>query len=333
MATWKKVVVSGSNAELNTLRATSVTASLFGTASYAVNALTSLSSSFATTASYALNAGTSTNINTGSFATTGSNTFIGNQIVSGAVDITGVLTVQNAITTPSGQYFVASSDTSTEMSWGIPFAPNIAVSSGIGSSAAGTSIANISTDGNGDALPTKTWVFNHAGNLIAPGAVSASSFTGSLQGTASIAVTSSYAAVAVSASFATNASSSNFALTALSSSRAANAGTVDSISGNITNNTDNRILTAGGGGTINGEAEFFGKYPDLFSIPIGDVKKSTETKTDVNIKGETYTQNLYYCMFEKLDTEKYMSFYRNMEDTFENYASDEIKKRRRNGGG
>jgi hypothetical protein len=290
MATWKKVVVSGSNAELNTLRATSVTASLFGTASYAVNALTSLSSSFATTASYALNAGTSTNINTGSFATTGSNTFIGNQIVSGAVDITGVLTVQNAITTPSGQYFVASSDTSTEMSWGIPFAPNIAVSSGIGSSAAGTSIANISTDGNGDALPTKTWVFNHAGNLIAPGAVSASSFTGSLQGTASIAVTSSYAAVAVSASFATNASSSNFALTALSSSRAANAGTVDSISGNITNNTDNRILTAGGGGTINGEANL------TFDGTTLDVNGSVVISQDLTVNGTTTfinTQNLY----------------------------------------
>ena len=84
MATWKKVVVSGSNAELNTLRATSVTASLFGTASYAVNALTSLSSSFATTASYALNAGGS-QLATGSFATTGSNTFVGNQIVSGSL--------------------------------------------------------------------------------------------------------------------------------------------------------------------------------------------------------------------------------------------------------
>ena len=88
----------------------------------------------------------------------------------------------------------------------------------------------------------------------------------------------------------------------------------------FSNTNPNIVIKFGDYGTINGEAE-------LFSIPIGDVKKSTETKTDVNIKGETYTQNLYYCMFEKLDTEKYMSFYRNMEDTFENYASDEIKKK------
>ena len=289
MATWKKVVVSGSNAELNTLRATSVTASLFGTASYAVNALTSLSSSFATTASYALNAGGS-QLATGSFATTGSNTFVGNQIVSGAVDITGVLTVQNSITTPAGQYFVVSSDTSTEMSWQVPFAPSIPVSAGVFTGPSGVAIGNTSTDGAGNALPTKNWLFGFDGNLTAPGAVSASSFTGSLQGTASIAVTSSYAAVAVSASFATNASSSNFALTALSSSRAESAGTVDSISGNITNNVNNRVITANGNGTVNGEANL------TFDGTTLDVNGSVVISQDLTVNGTTTfinTQNLY----------------------------------------
>ena len=61
MPNWKKIITSGSDATLNSLNVTSgVTGSLFGTASYATQALTA---SFATTASFALNAGAS--INTG----------------------------------------------------------------------------------------------------------------------------------------------------------------------------------------------------------------------------------------------------------------------------
>jgi hypothetical protein len=139
------------------------------------------SASYALTASYALNGG-GTTVNTGSFATTGSNTFVGNQIISGAVNTTGTLTVQNAITTPSGQYFVVSSDTSTEMSWSVPFAPSIAVSSGIGTGPSGTSIANMSTDSNGDALPIKYWNFNMDGTTTVPG---------NLTGAANLATTGS----------------------------------------------------------------------------------------------------------------------------------------------
>lgn len=138
------------------------------------------SASHALTASYALNGGGTTDIS--GLATTGSNTFVGNQIISGAVDVTGLLTVQNAITTPSGQYFVASSDTSTEMSWSVPFAPSIAVSSGIGTGPSGTSIANISTDSNGDALPIKYWNFNMDGTTTVPG---------NLTGAANLATTGS----------------------------------------------------------------------------------------------------------------------------------------------
>lgn len=72
MPNWKKVIVSGSDAVLNTLNATSgITGSLLGTSSWAENAVTSsyalsalsssyatqaLSSSFATTASFAVSA-------------------------------------------------------------------------------------------------------------------------------------------------------------------------------------------------------------------------------------------------------------------------------------
>jgi hypothetical protein len=129
--------------------------------------------------------------------------------------VAGLLTVQNAITTPPGQYFVASSDTSTEMSWGVPFAPSIAVQSGIGTGPAGTSIANTSTDSNGDALPTKYWNFNMDGTTSMPGGVTASSFTGSLLGTAT---TASFVTTAQTASFVLNAVSSSFATTAATAS-------------------------------------------------------------------------------------------------------------------
>ena len=55
MPNWKKVITSGSDATLTSVTATAgFTGSLFGTSSYATNAL---SASYAITASYALNGG------------------------------------------------------------------------------------------------------------------------------------------------------------------------------------------------------------------------------------------------------------------------------------
>jgi hypothetical protein len=88
MPSWKKVIVSGSDANLNSLGVTtnitapSFTGSLFGT------------SSFATTASFALNGG-GDSINTSSFATTGSNIFSGSQIISGGLVVTNTSSSPN----------------------------------------------------------------------------------------------------------------------------------------------------------------------------------------------------------------------------------------------
>jgi hypothetical protein len=68
--------------------------------------------------------------------------------------------------------------------------------------------------------------------------------------TNTLTVTSSYANQAASASYVLNAVSASYVLNAVSASLAA---TVTSIANNVTNNTDNRVLTATGGGTINGE--------------------------------------------------------------------------------
>lgn len=78
----------------------SFTGSLFGTASYATQALSASFASLATTASYidptfisasaaAAGFGSGGSINTSSFATTGSNTFNGNQTITGSLRVTG----------------------------------------------------------------------------------------------------------------------------------------------------------------------------------------------------------------------------------------------------
>ena len=75
MPSWKKVIVSGSDAFLNTLTVTNgITGSLHGTASWAENAITAsyvlnaVSASYATTASYVLNAVSASYATTASYA-------------------------------------------------------------------------------------------------------------------------------------------------------------------------------------------------------------------------------------------------------------------------
>lgn len=74
------------------------------------------------------------------------------------------------------------------------------------------------------------------------GSLTATSFTGSLQGTASFATSASYAQTSSLANFA------------LSANTAGTASEANSIATAITNNVDNNILTATGGGTIEGES-------------------------------------------------------------------------------
>jgi hypothetical protein len=99
MPSWKKVIVSGSDASLNALTVTNgITGSLHGTASWAQNAITAsyalnaISASHAITASYAINADFLDGKDSTTFATTGSNIFIGNQTVTGSLNITGSTT-------------------------------------------------------------------------------------------------------------------------------------------------------------------------------------------------------------------------------------------------
>ena len=93
MPSWKKIIVSGSDASLSSLNVTNgVTGSLFGTSSYSNNAdlLDGKDSS--------------------TFATTGSNTFIGTQTVTGSLFTSGSNTLVGT-TTLTGSFLVSGSTT------------------------------------------------------------------------------------------------------------------------------------------------------------------------------------------------------------------------------
>lgn len=87
--------------------------------------------------------------------------------------------------------------------------------------------------------------------------ISSTAFTGSLLGTSSYATSALSSSYALTASYASNIPvTSSYALSALSASyslTSTTAATSSYIAAAITNNTDNRVLTATGGGSINGE--------------------------------------------------------------------------------
>ena len=90
---------------------------------------------------------------------------------------------------------------------------------------AGAGTSNLTTGDTGDSLALKTIISGLS-------SVTSTDFTGSLLGTASWATNALTASIATSASYAAS---------------------VNNLTNAITNNTDNRVLTATGGGTINGE--------------------------------------------------------------------------------
>ena len=79
-------------------------------------------------------------------------------------------------------------------------------------------------------------------------------------------------------------------------------------------------------GDLKYEMDIFNKYPDLFCKTYGEIKKLSETVTRTRGNGEKYEDDVYYLSYEKLDTEKYVYFYRNIEQVFEDHdVIDEIE--------
>ena len=89
----------------------------------------------------------------------------------------------------------------------------------------------------------------------------------------------------LSSSFAANASSSLFATTAGTATSATNALTASNITPAITNALDNRVLTANGGGTINGEANL------TFDGTTLNLNGSQIISGDLTVNGTTTTIN------------------------------------------
>lgn len=259
MATWKKIIVSGSNAELNQI-----------TASSGINA-TLLSSQQANFVSYNSASGQLGYFGTGSLTAatasyvTGSNVygpFGSNSILSASV------TSVTDTTTGVGPYYITFKDATT----GFPL--DRVDSTGLTYNAATNTITVTSSYANqalsASYAATASYVLqavsasfattaSYYGGSVTSASYASSSTSASYAQTASYvqtAQTASYVLQAVSASFATtasyvkNAQTASYVLQAVSASLAA---TASNISPAITNNTNDYILTATGGGTINGE--------------------------------------------------------------------------------
>ena len=186
MSTWKKIIISGSDAILN-----SVTASngYFGTASFAINASTAsflsgtvVSASYATTASF---------VNT----LTQTVTISGSVYVSGSVENVNYITFDANASSPAslstGIFSVGSNITVTGSSI------NLYTNSGTVRISGTNLINNTALVVNSGSITATNGIIA-TGSILVNGIVNATSFTGSLQGTAT---TASYVLNAVSSSF------------------------------------------------------------------------------------------------------------------------------------
>jgi hypothetical protein len=234
MATWKKVIVSGSSAQLSALSVDALTSGQVviggGTASLTTTAINGTGNILATTGATGVSM-------TGSF--TGS--FTGNGAGLTGVTATAIFpTTQRTNVTSTDKFFISQSTGQEYINYG-----------DLLTDLAGTNL----TVESSDSLTLATTITGIT-------SITSTSFTGSLLGTSSYASNANLLDGIDSTAFVQNSVTSSmlapYVLTSQTSSMsvlsASYAGTVGSISSNITNNTDNYILTATGGGSINGES-------------------------------------------------------------------------------
>jgi len=238
MATWKKLVVSGSNiSQLN------------NDAGY-------------------LTAGTITQAN--GFASAS---------VNGAILIADSATGSLTFASSSGQGLTLLGTSGPDtITFGLASIPNTSLANS--GSIIGNTVVNLGTT-----VTSLTGLTN----------VSSTSFTGSLLGTASYASNADLLDGLNSTAFVLNSqtssmavSSSLFAITAsfaLSAPTATNALTASNITPAITNELNNRVLTANGGGTINGEANL------TFDGTTLNLNGSQIISGDLTVNGTTTTIN------------------------------------------
>ena len=131
-----------------------------------------------------------------------------------------------------------------------PYSSNLQIAgNGFGQTYLSTNGALVLNPGSGGVGMAGTNQYITAGYFV--GQTAGTVLTGSLLGTSSYA---DNAGTALSSLSATSASFATTASYALNAPNAGNANTASNITPAITNEVDNRVLTANGGGTINGEA-------------------------------------------------------------------------------
>jgi len=249
MATWKKVIVSGSTANLANLQVDSLTSGQVviggGTAgNLTTTAINGTGNIVATTGATGV-------VMTGSF--TGS--FTGNGAGLTGVTATAIFPTLAVTNITSTDKFFISQSTNEFITYG-----------NLLTDLAGTNLAVESSDS-----------LTLATTITGITSITSTNFTGSLLGTASYANNADLLDGLNSTSFVLNSQtssmlapyvltsqtssmsvlSSSYALSAsyaFNATTASNASTVTSIANNVTNNTNNYILTATGGGSINGES-------------------------------------------------------------------------------
>ena len=295
MATWKKVIVSGSNAELNQITASgginailpssqqanfvsyNLTTGQLGyfntgsltaaTASYVTSSNvfgpfgsnSILSASFAISSSQAANAALLNN-QAASFYQNASNInagTLGNAFLPAAINVTSVSasftgSLTGALIGTASWAASASWATNATTATTATNANNVAVTdTTTGTGPYYIMFADGTTGNRAVRVDSSTLTFNATTNVLT---VTSSFASASLS--SSYAVSSSYTLFATSASYASSALSSSYAISssyALFATTASFATSVNNISSAIAGNTDNRVLTATGGGTINGE--------------------------------------------------------------------------------
>jgi hypothetical protein len=219
MATWKKVIVSGSNAELNQI-----------TASGGINA-TLPSAGQSNFVAYNSSTGQFSYAGTGSF-TAATASFVTASNVYGPFGSNSILSASNAATASSTVGTLSAIGTggiSLSTAFNGSTGSTIALNGHAGFTSNGilkwngSSLANSSITDDGTTISTAASISAGGANSSLSGSFSGS-FFGTLTGTASFATSASHAS------------------------------TVASIANNVTNNTNNYILTATGGGSINGES-------------------------------------------------------------------------------
>ena len=249
MATWKQVVVSGSNiSQLNNDSGYLTSAALaspnaFATASIAGTNLLANSPSgslnFASSSGQGLTISGSSGNDTLTFGLSAiPNSSLANSTISGKALGTNLDALREGTGITLLQY-----NGSAAAVVSISGSSNLNANSLI--KWTGTAFDRTNITDNGTTLVTISLPLTVTGSIIAT-----TGFTGSLQGTASWANSASQA---LTASFLPVGTYNITASWAQSASNAINAQTASNIFPAITNNTDNRVLTATGGGTINGE--------------------------------------------------------------------------------